>query len=430
MMRTKIHLICIPLIFAFVLVCASALYVHAQSTAEIEAQIASHNAQIDALNKEIAQYESQLASVTSKKTTLQNELSALDLTRKKVTAQISATRNRIGSLELEIQKLSRGIGDREISIEKSNAGLAQTLRRLDERERQTLVEAILSADNLSQAWEDVEAGQELQGAIRENVATLSEEKQELTDTKAETEEKKGQLDAQRRTLVAQQGTLDVARSEQQKLIAQTKSQESTYQSILSQKRAAKEQFEKALNDLESQLEYTLDPSKIPVAGKGVLRWPLDNVKITQYFGNTPFAKSGAYNGSGHNGIDMAAPVGTPVKASLAGTVMGTGDTDAVRGCYSYGKWVLLKHANGIATLYGHLSQINVSSGQSVSTGSVIGYSGNTGYSTGPHLHFTVYAAGAVQIMRLGDFRQSTTPCSKVPIPVSAQSGYLNPMDYL
>jgi len=231
-------------------------------------------------------------------------------------------------------------------------------------------------------------------------------------------------------LLAEQGSLDATRKAQNELLAQTKSQESTFQSILAEKQAAKASFEAALSDLQSKLQYTIDPSLIPPAGKGILRWPLSSVKVTQYFGNTAFAMSGAYAGKGHNGIDFRAAIGTPVKAALTGTVLGTGNTDSVRGCYSYGKWVVIRHSNGLSTLYAHLSQIDVSTGQSVSTGQVIGYSGATGYATGPHLHFTVYAASAVQIIKLGEATNKRTACSNAVMPVAPLSGYLNPIDYL
>jgi len=132
------------------------------------------------------------------------------------------------------------------------------------------------------------------------------------------------------------------------------------------------------------------------------------VAVTQQFGDTSFARSGGYNGKGHNGIDLRAQIGTPVRAALTGTVIGTGDTGSVRGCYSYGRWVLIQHGNGLDTLYAHLSQISASKGQSVGTGQLIGYSGQTGYATGPHLHFGVYVSSATQIMRLGDATKQKT----------------------
>ena len=178
------------------------------------------------------------------------------------------------------------------------------------------------------------------------------------------------------------------------------------------------------------MQVAINPSDITVAGKGVLDWPLDNVRITQYFGNTPFAQSGAYSGKGHNGIDLAAQIGTPIKAALGGVVLGAGNTDSVRGCYSFGKWVMIRHANGLNTMYAHLSQISVTQGQSISTGQIVGYSGETGYATGPHLHFGVYVTSSTQIMRLGDATKSSTPCAGATMPITPLAGYLNPMSYL
>jgi murein DD-endopeptidase MepM/ murein hydrolase activator NlpD len=106
-----------------------------------------------------------------------------------------------------------------------------------------------------------------------------------------------------------------------------------------------------------------------------------------------------------------------------------GNTDAVKGCYSYGKFVLIKHNNGLSTLYAHLSFASVKKGDTVITSDVIGYSGNTGYSTGPHLHFTVYASQGVQIVRYGDYKAKTN-CADANIPVAPLNAYLNPIDYL
>ena len=167
---------------------------------------------------------------------------------------------------------------------------------------------------------------------------------------------------------------------------------------------------------------------IPKTGSGVLIWPLDNVYITQYFGNTSFATANpqVYNGRGHTGIDFRASIGTPVRSSLSGVVQGTGNTDAIRGCYSYGKWIMIKHPNGLSTLYAHLSLQNVIIGQEVKTGQVIGYSGNTGYSTGPHLHFGVYATQGVKIQTFS----TSVNCRGAVIPVADYKAYLNPLSFL
>lgn len=90
----------------------------------------------------------------------------------------------------------------------------------------------------------------------------------------------------------------------------------------------------------------------------------------------------------HNGIDMAAPQGTPIYAALGGTVVATGWDNV------YGKYVTVAHHSGYKTLYGHMSKITTKKGAHVTTATKLGEVGSTGQSTGPHLHFTVYKNGS------------------------------------
>lgn len=89
----------------------------------------------------------------------------------------------------------------------------------------------------------------------------------------------------------------------------------------------------------------------------------------------------------HHGMDLAVPVGTPIRAAAAGTVTYSGAMG------SYGIIVIIDHGNGIETRYAHLSRTTVSRGQRVQRGALIAYSGNTGNSTGPHLHFEIRHRG-------------------------------------
>jgi murein DD-endopeptidase MepM/ murein hydrolase activator NlpD len=215
-------------------------------------------------------------------------------------------------------------------------------------------------------------------------------------------------------------------------LSATKNEEANYQKLLKQQKAAKDQIEKEMRDFEAKLKFILDPSSIPAAGTAVFSWPLDKVIITQFFGGTEFAKRNAavYGGRAyHPGIDMGTPVGTPIHAPLSGTVRATGNTDAVPGCYSWGKWTLIDHANGLSTLYAHQSVQSVTPGQHVNTGDIIGYSGNTGYSTGPHLHFTVYAKDGVSVRPFNQIK-AVTSCGAATTPVAATDAYLDPLLYL
>lgn len=109
-------------------------------------------------------------------------------------------------------------------------------------------------------------------------------------------------------------------------------------------------------------------------------------RITSTFGHreNPF---GGVNVETHKGLDIAGPFGSPVKAMAIGTVEFAG----VRG--GFGNCIMVKHANGFETLYGHLSKILVGIGQKVDIGQVIGNVGSTGRSTGPHLHYEIHKNG-------------------------------------
>jgi len=401
----------------------------AQSPTEIQQQINNHNSEIKKLDEEIAEYQKQLSATSAKKNTLQAKLDELNLSIKKKNAEISQTQNKIDTTKLEIKQLAGNIETARQSINVHSVGLGESIRALSIAEDQPIAAQVLS-EGTQDVWNDIVVSQRVQSAVRTHIKNLAAAKQEYTDTKTATEAKQAQLVKQQQTLKTQQGSLSAQKTAQNDLLKQTQSQEANYQKIIAQKKMQQAAFEDALNNLQTQLQYTVNPSTITVAGKGILRYPVDNVIITQYFGNTPFASSGAYGGKGHNGIDLGASIGTPLRAAASGVVLATGNTDATRGCYSFGKWVFIKHPNGLGTMYAHLSQISVSSGQQVATGQLIGYSGETGYATGPHLHFGVYVASATQIMRLGDATKKTTPCSGVMMPVAPVSGYLNPLNYL
>ena len=92
---------------------------------------------------------------------------------------------------------------------------------------------------------------------------------------------------------------------------------------------------------------------------------------------------------GYNGIDLAAPIGTPILASAGGAII-IARTSGYNG--GYGLYVAVKHDNGTQTVYGHMSRVSVTVGQRIDQGQVIGAVGNTGRSTGPHLHFEVRGA--------------------------------------
>ncbi|HUO56088.1 MAG TPA: peptidoglycan DD-metalloendopeptidase family protein [Candidatus Paceibacterota bacterium] len=411
-------------------------FVSAQiATSSIQAQIDDQNAQISELNSEIAQYQTQLNATVAQKQSLQNALNQISLTLKKTNASITLSQTQITATQLELDQLSSEISQKQGSIQSDQAALAQSLRSLSAAESVPLVVQVLSVHTLSEIWDDVDETASVRDAFDNQVNTLETDQRALASSQSNEKAKQNQLVQAKQSLQTQQGSLTATQAAKNQLLAQTKSQEATYESIIAQKQSQEKSFEEQLNNLKAQYNQAVNPTEITQAAPGVLQWPIaGQIRITQFFGNTPFADAHAplYSGHGHDGLDIAAPIGTPVMAALAGTVIGTGNTDAVKSCVggSFGKWVMIQHDNGLNTMYAHLSQINVSQGDQIATGQVIGYSGETGYATGPHLHFGVYVSAVTKIIPLGQATGGNGACSKAVMPVPPVSGYLNPLNYL
>lgn len=119
-----------------------------------------------------------------------------------------------------------------------------------------------------------------------------------------------------------------------------------------------------------------NPAPAPTKSNAPLRWPVAAPRLTSAFG-TRWGKN-------HEGIDMAAPIGTPVFAAAAGDVIYAGDQ--VRG---YGNMIVIKHGSDLVTVYAHNSLLLVHTGDRVAVGQEIGRVGDTGRATAPHLHFEV-----------------------------------------
>jgi len=209
------------------------------------------------------------------------------------------------------------------------------------------------------------------------------------------------------------------KKEKDTLLVATKNKESNYQKLLAETEKRKIAFEKSLEEYESQLKFILNPKSIPRKGSGVLSFPVSYVLTTSPYG----PRWGRF----HYGLDFRASVGTSIMAMAQGVVMGTGDTDIACKGASFGKWVFIKYNNGLSSTYAHLSSIKVNVGDKVSSGDIVALSGNTGSSTGPHLHLAVYASDGVNV----DTVPSRSCNGKIfTQPISALTAYLDPADYL
>jgi len=397
---------------------------YAQTATDLNNQINQKNLDISKLEDEINQYQTQIDGLGKQKDSLNTTLKQLDLTKKKLVTNISVTQNKIDQTNLKIEGLSSQIGVKQSSITNDTDAIGLEIRQTNELEQNNFVATLLSENNFSSVWNDLDSVATVQEKIQEQITQLKQAKGELENTKQQTVDAKNQLVALKSQLSDQKKIVDQNTIEKKKLLTETKNSEANYQKLLQDNLAKEDAFEKELGDYESQLKYVLNPSSLP--GSGVLSWPLDSIYVTQFFGKTEAGKRLYANGT-HNGVDFRAPIGTPVKAMADGIVAGTGDTDTQCVGVSFGRFILIKYDDGLASTFGHLSLIKVTVGERVTRGEVVGYSGRTGYVTGPHLHVSVYARDAVEIKTLPS---KSCPGKSLTQPICPVNAYLDPMYYL
>ncbi|MBI3305672.1 peptidoglycan DD-metalloendopeptidase family protein [Candidatus Nomurabacteria bacterium] len=396
----------------------------AETAQELKSKINEKDADIAKLEEEIRQYQSELDNIDDQKNSLSRSIKQLDVTRKKLVADINLTQKKIDKTSLTIESLSSDIGNKENSIANGIDFISLSIRNVNELEGESLVEAMLGKDDFTSVWNYIDNVATVREKILESVHQLKQVKSVLEDTRQETVDAKRELTALRSKLSDQEKIIIQNTNEKNRLLKLTKNSEANYQKLLRERIAQRDAFEKELLDYEAQLQFILDPSKLP--SKGVLSWPLERIYVTQLFGKTVDSKR-LYASGTHNGVDFRAAVGTPIMAMSNGTVMGTGDTDQTCPGASFGKFVFIRYTNGLSSTYGHLSLVKAKAGDVVKRGEVVGYSGNTGHTTGPHLHVSLYAADAVKMTT-----KPSVACGgrTYTLPVSAVNAYLDALYYL
>ncbi len=398
------------------------IFVSADLQSDLQNEINQKQTQIQELEKQIAQYKSMVKSTQSQGTTLKNAIAKMEAQIKKLETEIRLTQTKISQTSLKIQGLDSDITTQNIELEKQKNNLTQTIQAINEYDQTGPMELILGSGSFSDLLNQAQYVSDLQKGIQEKLLSIKELKNQLEEQKTQSESQKTALENLKKQLSGQTQVLDAQRDDQKDLLTTSKNQEKVYQATLSTLQKQREQVERDIYLAEEKLRQAINLSSIPGAKKGILAWPLQNT-MTQAYGcivsafarnSYPACNEGKGNGGFHNGIDIDADTGDPVAAALEGTISGVGNMSR----YAYGKWITIKHANGLTTLYGHLSVQKVSVGQKVKTGDIIGYAGSTGYSTGSHLHFSVYATNTfhVEPNRYG-----------YPTPLG---GPLNPLLYL
>lgn len=259
---------------------------------------------------------------------------------------------------------------------------------------------------------EVQAAKALSRAVVDHQDAVVERTVALERRTARLEDEAGQAAgaaaARRSEVAADKAGLEAARAEQAAARAEAVAEAATEASLLASAQAERAAFEQRVGALEAEseaieaelrrraeeerqarlrAEAARGASSVRALsrGSGALAWPLANPVLTSSFG---YRTHPIYGGRRlHAGVDLRASIGTPVTAARSGVVVSAGWRGA------YGMAVIIDHGDGFATLSAHLSGVSVSAGQRVATGDVVGATGNTGGSTGPHLHFEVRIDG-------------------------------------
>jgi murein DD-endopeptidase MepM/ murein hydrolase activator NlpD len=390
-------------------------YSLAQTHEEIQAEIKAREEKLNQLNQEIQATQNTLNSVQKQKTSLQKEVKTLDTSIKALDLNIKADTVVSQKLGYEIGSLQDELNKTGLAIESKRDTVAKLFKELQKADDQSMLVMIFGNKSFAETLEDAESIENLRSQLSIDVVKLNDLSEQYRNKLGIVSSKKTEVELRQENLKNRAAIVADQKAARQTVLAETKSQEALYQQKISALKTQQDTLQDEIAKMEAKLKQNFNNNVLPNMRPGVLSWPLENHRVTQNFGE----RSSLYRGKPHNGMDMGTPIGTPVFAAADGTIMAADNNDrSTFNKYQYGKYILIRHENNLATLYAHLSKQVVFSG-TVKRGDLIGYSGSTGYSTGPHLHFGLYWAPSINL--------TSIPPAAGLVPVGV---VLDPADYL
>ena len=331
---------------------------------DLQQQINEKRQEMNDLKKELDKIKGQKASTQQQKKLLDQRNAALT--------------DEIGLLEQQIDITARSIAANEALEEQQTELFHKQVRAEEEQGTLSYWSVLFKATSFSDLISRIDFINEIARYNKKVIADLQEIRQELADDKAALEQQSEELTASKQELEGQI-------SESMKLLAEyiktEEGKQAEYDAIKAE--------EEALDDLMAAAEAKARELGLEdIAGTvGGYTWPCNGIRwITSLFGGRK--SPGGIGSTNHKGVDIGTPMGTSVLAAKSGTITSAGWNGG------YGECIVINHGKGNSTLYGHLSGYNVKVGDVVKQGQVIGYSGSTGNSTGPHLHFGIIENGS------------------------------------
>jgi murein DD-endopeptidase MepM/ murein hydrolase activator NlpD len=332
---------------------------------------------------------SDVAGFTRKINALQGDITVLQTKQVRLTASLERKRAELARIQEDLRRERLRLQRLRARLAEARTALSKRLVDLYKADQPDLVTVVLESNGFADLLERTEFMQRVSHQDARIINIVVKAKAEATATAKrldkleqraqivadQIEDEVNQVDAVKNQLVDRRGRYQQARGDKAALLAKTRSDRHDLEGDL---KALEAEQAKVLAALRASATSTSAAAGPVRQGSGQLNWPL-NAAISSGFG---------YRwGRLHAGIDLPVPEGTPIHAADGGRV-------AIAGWMGgYGNYTCIQHTGSLSTCYGHQSRIAVSVGQSVSQGQVIGYSGNTGHSTGPHLHFEVRVGG-------------------------------------
>ncbi len=380
-MTSAKRILCAALAGLMLLTAAAAVLVRPAYAEKTEAELAAEAekaAQIAALEQKkkeqqakLKELETQIAEAKAKKNDVMVTKSLLDERNQLLLEQIDDTQSQIDDAAAQIARYE------ELEAEQY-ALFCQQVRSEEERGSLSYLSVLFNATSMADLLNRMEFVNEVAEYNKTLIAALQETRENIKAEKAEMEAKEAELGQQ-------QGELQVKITETTELMEEYAADQKALESIYAAE-------EKAADEIASQIDKLLADSDVVPDGNGFI-WPVStSKKISSPIGSR--VAPGGFGSTNHKGVDIC-NVGytSSVYAVKGGRVLLT-NTSGYGG--GYGNYVVIDHGDGLTTLYAHLSAVKVSEGQTVTQGTVIGITGSTGASTGPHLHYEVRINGVYQ----------------------------------
>jgi len=368
---------------------------------EINQEITNLNDKISGSKKKIEDIQSQqkeynelIAQKRNEQGSLNNELEILNAQVVKAQLDIDASELEIDKTNLEIKKTTLDIQDKDDQINKEKEHIATMLRLMYKQDQVSALEILLLNNSLADFINQLQYLENTNEEISNSVNSLKETKDKLEENKRTLIAKEEELNNLKTTLEEQKLALTQQQEDKNFLLEETKQSEKKYQYLLTAARKEQAKTSAEISSLEKSVREKLEKLKNnPDLNYTGFIWPTDGRYITASFHDPdyPFRRSLGE----HSGIDIRATYGTTLKAAANGYVARV-KYDGTKN-YAY---IMIIHGDGLSTVYGHVSAVNVKAdeyvvqGQTIGrTGGIPGSPGSGPFCTGAHLHFEVRKNG-------------------------------------